>query len=66
MDIYPFTPHGLPTWAIIGIVCSAVVAVPVFLGGIGMYLAEALRHKGPRRPTKEGGSWDLPSEGHGG
>ena len=42
MDVFPFTPQGLPPWAWIGVIVGIVVAVPALLGGIGIYIWEAI------------------------
>lgn len=42
-QLFPFTPNELQTWQKIGIIAGAVVGGILFLGGIGGYIAEAIR-----------------------
>ncbi len=47
-------PDGIPTWAIIGIICGIIAGVPLVLGGLGGYIYETLdKNKEDRTPDYE-------------
>lgn len=55
-ELFPFTPRDLPPWAVAGIVIGAVVGLPLFIGGIGMYVWEGVRGKGRDEGGQEAAS----------